>query len=102
MAAAAGVNARPAAGLFLGALFPFRHIWVEVEVGRRWVAADPFFLGTLRRWGVVNGDDWPVDQSPRNILWRLRSAPSINEPFVTHHGREAPVAVSAQWVPEAG
>lgn len=101
-AAATGVNARPAAGLFLGALFPFRHIWIEVEVGGRWVAADPFFLETLRSWRVVDGEDWPVDQSPRDILWRLRSAPSIDEPFVTHRGRETPVSVSAQWTPEGG
>jgi hypothetical protein len=66
------------------------------------VAADPFFLETLRGWGVVDEGDWPIDQAPRNILWRLRSAPSINEPFVTHHGREALVSVWAQWVPEGG
>ncbi|MEU7575500.1 hypothetical protein [Micromonospora sp. NPDC049240] len=101
-AAAAGVNARPAAGLFLGALFPFRHIWIEVEVGGRWVAADPFFLETLRRWGVVDRPDWPADQSPRGILWRLLNASSIDEPFVTHRGCEASVSVSARWVPQAG
>lgn len=94
-----GVVARPAAGLFIGALFPFEHSWIELEVEHRWVPVDPFFLDTLGRWGLVDPEVWPSNRSPRNILWRLRSALWLGEPFVTHCGLEVPVSMSARWVP---
>ncbi|MEU7575476.1 hypothetical protein [Micromonospora sp. NPDC049240] len=94
-----GVVARPACGLFIGVLFPFPHSWVELRVGGRWVPVDPFFLDTLGRWGVVDPEVWPRHRSPRNILWRLRCALWLGEPLVAHHGLEAPVSMSARWLP---
>lgn len=94
-----GLTVRPASGLFLGAPFPSRHVWFEVRVGDRWVAADPFFLHTLARWGVVRAEEWPLTHSPRNVLWRFETSNRVDTPLVRHGERTAPVGVVARWMP---
>lgn len=96
-----GMTVRPASGFFLGTPFPARHVWFEVRSGDRWVPADPFFMRTLAQWGVVRPEDWPLDRSPRNVLWRLSSSVSVNVPLVTHGDHIAPTGVVARWVPHA-
>jgi hypothetical protein len=95
----AGLTVRPASGFFLGAPFPARHVWFEVLVGDAWAPADPFFLDTLVRWGVIQPQDWPLTRSPRNVLLRLESSESVDMSLVMHGPRIAPVALLAQWVP---
>jgi hypothetical protein len=87
-AAELGLAARPASGFFLAAPFPMRHVWVEFEIGGSWVAADPFLLQSLDRWGIVDGKQWPVYRSPPGLLWRLQSSDSIDLPLVFHGGEE--------------
>lgn len=97
----AGLTVRPAAGLFVGVPFPARHVWFEVLVGDRWVAADPFFLHTLATWGILRGEEWPLDRSPGNVLVRLATLPTVGGPLVLHDGEAAPLRILARWVPAA-
>nr|AKC92662.1 putative MitI transglutaminase [Amycolatopsis sp. SANK 60206] len=97
LAADAGLRVRPAAGLFVGVPFPARHAWFEVSVGDRWVAADPFFLHTLTSWGIMSGEEWPLNHSPRNVLIRLSNLPEIGGPLVLHNGHRAPLRILARW-----
>ncbi|WP_405775486.1 hypothetical protein OG241_09255 [Streptomyces sp. NBC_01390] len=81
-----GFEARPASGYFVGTPFPTVHNWLELKQEERWVAADPFFLTTLRRWGLVDEEKWPTNSSPRKIFWRLGSSDSMPAPLVLHRG----------------
>ncbi|TCO59322.1 hypothetical protein [Actinocrispum wychmicini] len=94
-----GLTVRPAAGLFVGVPFPARHVWFEVLVSDRWVAADPFFLHTLTCWGLIRAEDWPLHHSPRNVLVRLAALPTVDRRFIIHDGQLAPVRILARWVP---
>ncbi|MFB8033703.1 transglutaminase domain-containing protein [Streptomyces sp. NPDC056004] len=97
----AGFTARAAQGYFLGIPFPAPHAWFEVRVGRRWVAADPFFLNTLHQWGVMDARTWPLTHSPRNVFWRTGVTPPAtapaHTPLVLHLGRPAPASLMARW-----
>jgi hypothetical protein len=96
-----GFDVRSAAGFFIGAPFPARHVWFEVRSCDQWIPADPFFLDTLARWGVLSAEDWPLDHSPRNVLIRLEATDSIGAPLVLHGDQPAPVTVVARWTPTA-
>lgn len=98
IAEGAGLAVRSAAGLFVGAPFPSRHVWFEVLVSDRWIAADPFFLHTLTCWGLIRGEEWPLNHSPRNVLVRLATLPTVGGPLILHDGQPAPVRVLARWV----
>lgn len=95
----AGLAVRPAAGLLVGVPFPARHVWFEVLVGHRWMPADPFFLNTLTCWGLMRGEEWPLNHSPRNILVRLATLPTVGGPLILHDGQPARVRVQARWTP---
>jgi hypothetical protein len=105
VAADRGLTTRTASGYFVGAPFPTPHAWLEVAVGDRWLPADPFYLNTLRRWGILPAEDGRLRRSPRNLFWRLRDSADIDAPLVRHHrqgsaeGVTAPVVVAAQWRP---
>ncbi|MFJ5309826.1 hypothetical protein [Streptomyces sp. NPDC088350] len=95
VAVEAGLAVRQASGYFVGAPFPVPHIWLDINVNGRWIAADPFFLRTLARWGVVNAEDWPPARSPRNVLWRIRSD-HFQEPLIQHGAVDVPVKLVAR------
>ncbi|MER7279805.1 transglutaminase domain-containing protein [Dactylosporangium sp. NPDC000244] len=95
VAAAADLVVRQASGYFVGSPFLVPHMWLEVDVDGRWVAADPFFLNTLARWGVVNAADWPPTRSPRNVLWRIRGDHE-EEPLIKHGAVGVPVKLVAR------
>jgi hypothetical protein len=95
VAAEAGLVVRQASGYFVGAPFLVPHIWLDVDVNGQWIAADPFFLQTLARWGVVNPEDWPPTRSPRNVLWRIRSD-HFEEPLMQHGAADLPVKLVAR------
>jgi hypothetical protein len=99
IARAAGLTVRPASGYFVGAPFPGRHVWFEILLDDTWVPADPFFLDTLARWGVVRPSAWPLTRSPRNVLVRLETSDSVDSGLVTHQGRTAPLTIVARWQP---
>lgn len=92
-----GMSTRPASGFFVGAPFPAWHVWFEVLVGDRWIAADPFFLNTLAGWGLIDADDWPLDHSPRNVLLRVMSSASYGASLVKHNGEDLHISVMARW-----
>ncbi|MFJ5309586.1 transglutaminase domain-containing protein [Streptomyces sp. NPDC088350] len=95
VAAELGLVVRQASGYFVGAPFLVPHTWLEVNVNGRWIAADPYFLQTLGRWGVVDAESWPPDRSPRNVLWRVRS--DLNkEQLVKHGAMDTPVQLIAR------
>ncbi|WP_405825415.1 hypothetical protein OG241_48485 [Streptomyces sp. NBC_01390] len=95
VAAEAGLVVRQASGYFVGTPFLVPHIWLDVDVNGQWIAADPFFLQTLARWGVVNPEDWPTTRSPRNVLWRIRSD-HFEEPLIQHGAAGVPVKLVAR------
>ena len=95
VAAEAGFAVRQASGYFVGSPFLVPHIWLEIDVSGRWVAADPFFLQTLAHWGVVDADHWPPARSPRNVLWRVRSDHEP-EPLIKHGAADVPVKFVAR------
>lgn len=95
VAASAGLAARPASGLFVGVPFPAPHAWLEVKTQERWVAADPFFLMALQRWGVLDAASWPITLSPRKVLWRLDSTASMEVPLVLHGEGRAHISLMA-------
>jgi hypothetical protein len=77
------LRVRPAQGLLLATPFPGWHTWVEFHTGGRWLAADPFLLSNLHRWGLLDAGQWPAGRSPHGILGRWhRELP----PLVTHCG----------------
>jgi hypothetical protein len=78
-----GARVRPARGLLLAKPFPGWHTWVEFHTGDRWVAADPFLLSNLHRWGLLEHAEWPANRSPEGILCRWH--PDL-PPLVTHCG----------------
>ncbi|MDH6145166.1 MULTISPECIES: hypothetical protein [Kitasatospora] len=92
----AGIAAGAACGFFLGLPFPAPHAWLEVRTEDGWCAADPFFLGTLHGWGVLDPHDWPVRRSPRQLLWRTGVEFSSHVPLLTHNGHSVPVRVTAR------
>nr|AKC92669.1 putative MitI transglutaminase [Amycolatopsis sp. SANK 60206] len=99
LAEKAGFEARPAAGLLVGVPFPARHVWFEVRVGDWWQPADPFFLHTLACWGIIRGEQWPLNHSPRNVLVRLATLPTVGGPLIFHDGQPVPVRIMARWMP---
>jgi hypothetical protein len=66
-----GVEVRGATGLCLSQPFANRHTWLELRQPDGWSPADPFFLVTLARWGLVDGDAWPPHRSPVGAYLRL-------------------------------
>ena len=94
VAADLGLVVRQASGYFVGSPFLVPHTWLDVNVNGRWIAADPYFLLTLGRWGVVDADEWPPERSPRNVLWRIRGDLE-KEPLVMHGAVDVPVQLVA-------
>ncbi|MFD7621184.1 hypothetical protein [Streptomyces sp. NPDC059802] len=84
VAVSAGLEMRPASGFFVGFPFPAAHTWLELRHEERWVAADPFFLTTLQRWGLVNKEKWPITSSPQRVLWRWETSDSMPPPLILH------------------
>lgn len=68
-----GLPVRSAEGLFMARPYAFQHRWIELEEDGTWIAADPFFLQALGRWGIVDADVWPPHRSPQSVLWRLHA-----------------------------
>nr|AKC92661.1 putative MitI transglutaminase [Amycolatopsis sp. SANK 60206] len=93
-----GMSVRPATGFFVGAPFAAVHGWFEVRAGERWVPADPFYLSTLGRWGIIEPDEWPLNRSPRNIFVRLRPQWAADY-VIQHNGKAARVNILANWKP---
>ncbi|WP_329571944.1 hypothetical protein [Kitasatospora sp. NBC_01266] len=81
------VESRIASGLIMAAPLPLRHMWIEVRVGDRWIAADPFFIQTLTRWRIISPHKWPVRRSPRRIYWPIAGSPLPEDmSLATHRG----------------
>jgi hypothetical protein len=66
-----GVAVRASYGILVSSPVSIGHWWVEIDVGDRWVRADPFFLAALVRWGLLEESDWPVDRIPPDTYWLL-------------------------------
>ncbi|MDF3290274.1 transglutaminase domain-containing protein [Streptomyces silvisoli] len=98
-ARAAGLPAQPASGYFVAGPFPIPHAWFEIGVGKRWYAADPYWLNTLHRWGIADPDRWPLNSSPRGLLWRLDRILTLTRPLVTDRSRRASVDLMARRTP---
>jgi hypothetical protein len=98
VATATGYEARPASGFFIGAPFPCTHAWFDLWVDERWIAADPFFLHTLHRWGILSPADWPVRRSPQGIVWRLELAHELTMPLVRHGNSPMQAVMAARWL----
>lgn len=96
-AQSAGLTVRIASGFFIGVPFPTQHTWLEFAVGERWVAADPFYLHTVQRWGLLPDDPERLWRSPRNVLWRLDTSAERDRPIVQHAGSAVPLSIGAQW-----
>jgi hypothetical protein len=86
VAARNGIEARPAVGLFVSVPYSVMHVWLEIHVSDGWKHADPFFLNSLARWGVIQLSDWPLSHSPRSAFFRLASGTILDEPLVWHEG----------------
>lgn len=83
-----GVPVRPATGLCLSRPFANRHHWLELrDAEGRWWAADPFFIGTLVGWGLLDDTGWPVERSPVGAYWRLELGMDV--PLLRHLGPTA-------------
>lgn len=67
---AMGLPVRVATGIFVAPPYPAEHCWIDCRVGGRWLAADPFLLTALARWGVIDGAQWPGNRSLEAVLWR--------------------------------
>jgi hypothetical protein len=80
------IEARPAVGLFVSVPYSVGHVWLEIRVADGWKHADPFFLNTLARWGVIQLSDWPLSRSPQCAVLHLTSGTSLDEPLVWHRG----------------
>jgi hypothetical protein len=78
-----GLGVRLAQGLMLARPYPGWHTWVEFHTGVRWLAADPFLLSNLHRWGLLTAAEWPAYRSPAAILCRWQDD---LRPLVTHRG----------------
>jgi hypothetical protein len=90
-----GLGVRLAQGLLLARPYPGWHTWVEFRTADRWLAADPFLLANLHRWGLLTDDEWPAHRSPAGILCRWHDD---LPPLVTHRGGwvHTELAVSAE------
>ncbi|MER5352892.1 hypothetical protein ABT093_21490 [Kitasatospora sp. NPDC002551] len=83
------VECRIASGFVMAAPLPLRHMWIELRVGGHWIAADPFFIGTLTRWRIISPRDWPLRRSPRRIYWPVTGAPLPEDmALLTHRGAD--------------
>jgi hypothetical protein len=80
-----GIDARPAVGLFVSVPYSVMHVWLEIRAGDGWKHADPFFLNSLARWGMIQLSDWPLSRSPRSAFFHLVSGTVLDEPLVWHH-----------------
>lgn len=79
-----GIVARPAMGLFVSVPYSPQHIWLEIRVDDEWKHADPFFLNSLARWGLIRLSDWPLSRSPRFAIFHLASDILLEGPLVWH------------------
>jgi hypothetical protein len=79
-----GVEVQQATGLFLSRPFSPRHFWLRLRRDNGWVPADPFFLGALVRWGLLDAGAWPGQRVPRGAFWRVDVDP--DSPLITHRG----------------
>lgn len=95
------VEARIASGLIMAAPLPLRHMWIEVRVGDRWIAADPFFIRTLTRWRIISPQEWPLRRSPQRIYWPIAGSPLPEDmSLLTHRGAEVRGSARiANWRP---
>ena len=80
---AAGLEVRPAFGVFLAPPMSVPHCWIELRDGGEWRRADPFFLRALAGWGIVDGALWPADREPVGAYWKVADALRA---FVFHDG----------------
>lgn len=80
-----GVVARTAMGLFISLPQSVRHVWLEILVADEWRHADPFFLSTLIRWGIINERDWPLSRSPDLAVFALSSGQHVHAPIIYHN-----------------
>lgn len=96
-----GLPVRPSCGYFVTAPFMTGHSWPEFQWEGDWVAADPFILTAISRWGVAGGEHWPADRSTAPLTWRVyvsdEQAPSFQDyQPVLHSGRPAPTTLMAR------
>jgi hypothetical protein len=84
VAADHGLVARPAVGIFTSVPFSIRHVWLEFFVANTWLQADPFFLDTLSKWGLIDVKDWPLSCSPLAAMFRLGSTSLMDAPMILH------------------
>ncbi len=88
----AGIAARSCGGYLMNSPFPLPHGWIEVRHEGAWVPADPFYLSCLARMGLVDPAVWPVDRSPRGLLWKLSESTS-ELPLIAHDGQTVAATV---------
>ncbi|MEU1763136.1 transglutaminase domain-containing protein [Micromonospora sp. NPDC005652] len=69
----AGLAARLRYGLLVAPPYSMPHFWAEFHLDDRWVPYDPGLVNALVRWGVLNGDQWPMHRSPGAVLAGLSS-----------------------------
>jgi hypothetical protein len=83
---ALGLPVRAASGIFIARPYPVEHYWIECRgADGQWLAADPFLLMALRRWGIIEGPDWTPDWSLQSVLWC--TATTFGK-IVTHAGHD--------------
>jgi hypothetical protein len=91
-AAELGLQVRAASGIFVARPYPVEHCWIECRVDDgRWLAADPFLINALRRWGIIDGPEWSADWSLQSVLWRTGTAFGH---LVMHGDRAAPYLIT--------
>lgn len=97
-----GIAVRPATGFFISIPYSLQHVWLEIRVGNEWKHADPFFLNTLVKWGVVQLSDWPLSRSPRSAVLPLGSDMLLDEPMIFHQVASASVgAITTSLISKA-
>jgi hypothetical protein len=84
-----GIVARPAMGLFVSVPYSVQHVWLEISTREGWKQADPFFLNSLARWGLIQLSDWPLSCSPQFAIFRIAPDVLLDEPLILHRGNRA-------------
>ena len=90
-----GLAVRPAAGMLLMRPSAMPHEWLEVQHDGGWIAADPFMLTALARWGLLDPGRWPPERSLPPVAWRL--FPHWNDGATRHIAGQGLVTHGADW-----
>jgi hypothetical protein len=94
----AGLAVRFRYGLLVAPPYSMPHCWAEFRINDRWVPYDPGLVNALVRWGVLEGDLWPMHRSPGAVLAGLSSRFTR---VGTHRGFNAYVAFPTRLIPDA-